>query len=292
MTKAHGRRKGGGNMLHLLREGEEINRPAPGEDDGSLEFVPTAPSLIIRSSALDVSETDALQRQLLGELATATFHMEAAPQAPAPSADLIHAQAGWLQSVKVDLRHLPVSRAERERLEGQIGRRVAELLMNAQDIESATRASACVATSPGDLLSITQEIRDLIANPPAEIDPNLPITILVVPPSGDVLTLEVFPSTTRTLPPNEVRVGLATGVDWAKQIVAWTVCPPHHHQYVRRDSKGLAQWMTVTRADNIDLLVFRKPKIFGTWFDIFHFDMNEFIDTFGGRFNRFTWHYD
>jgi hypothetical protein len=279
-------------MLRRLREGEEINRPAPGEDDGSLEFVPTAPSLIVRSPALDVSETDALQRQLLGELATAMFHTEAGPQAAAPSADLIPAEAEGLQSVNVDLRHLPVSRGERERLEGRIGRRVAQLLMNDRDVESATLASACVATSPGDLLTIKQDIRDLIANPPADIDPNLPITILVLPPSGDILTLEVFPSTSRPLPPDEVRVGLATSVDWAKQIVAWTVCPPHHHQYVRRDSKGLAVWMTVTRAENIDLLVFRKPKIFGIWFDIFHFDMNEFIDVFGGRFNRFTWHYD
>jgi hypothetical protein len=85
---------------------------------------------------------------------------------------------------------------------------------------------------------------------------------------------------------------LASAVDWAKQIVAWTICPPHHHQYVRRDGKGIPVWMTVTRADNIDMLVFRKPKVFGIWFDIFYFDMNEFIDVFGGRFNRFTWQMD
>ncbi len=173
-----------------------------------------------------------------------------------------------------------------------MSRRVAELLVNAPAAEPAALASTCVATSPGDFLSISQEIRDLIANPPADTDPNFPITILVAPPSGDVLTLEVFPSTTRPLPPDEVQVGLATAVDWSKQIVAWTVCPPPHHQYVRRDGKGVAKWMTVTRADNIDLLVFRKPKIFGIWFDIFHFDMNEFIDVFGGRFNRFTWYHD
>lgn len=276
-------------MLRLLREGEEIIRPAPREDDGSLELS-TAPSLIVRSSALDASETDALQRQLLGELATAMFRPDAAPQAPAPSADL-SAQAGELPTVNVDLRHLPVSRGERERLEGQMGRRVAELLLN-QDVESAALASACVATSPGDFQSIPQTIRDLIANPPADTDPNLPLTILVLPPSGDVLTLEVFPSTTRPLPPDEVRVGLGTAVDWAKQVVAWTVCPPHHHQYVRRDSKSAAAWMTVTRADSIDFLVFRKPKVFGIWFDIFYFDMNEFIDVLGGRFNRFTWYQD
>jgi hypothetical protein len=213
-------------MLRLLREGEEIDRPAPREDDGSLEFVSTAPSLLVRSSALDVSKTDALQRQLLGELASATFHSEAAAQSPASPADRTPAQAAGPQSVNVDLRHLPVSRGERERLEGQIGTRVAELLVDAWDAESAALSSTCVATSPGDLLSISQEIRDLIANPPADTDPNLPITILVAPPSGDVLTLEVFPSTTRTLPPDEVQVGLATAVDWSKQIVAWTVCPP------------------------------------------------------------------
>jgi hypothetical protein len=192
------------------------------------------------------------------------------------------------RDVNVDLRHLPVPRSDRERLESLLGGQVAEHLAN---VEGAA-AMACVATSPGDFLSISTEIRDLIANPPAGTDPNLPITILVVPPSRDVLTLEVFPSTSRTLPPDEVRVGLATAVDWAKQIVAWTVCPPHHHQYVRRDSRGVAQWMTVTRAENIDLLVFRKPKVFGIWFDIFHFAMPEFIDVFGGKFARFTWYYD
>jgi hypothetical protein len=190
--------------------------------------------------------------------------------------------------VHVDLRHLPVPRSERASLEKLLAAQVTEHLAHA----GRAAARACVATSPGDFLSISTEIRDLIQNPPADTDPNLPITILVLPPSGDILTLEVFPSTSRPLPPDQVRVGLATAVDWAKQIVAWTVCAPHHHQYVRRDSRGLATWMTLTRAENIDLLAFRKPRVFGIWFDIFHFAMPDFIDVFGGRFTRFTWYYD
>jgi hypothetical protein len=275
-------------MLRILREGEEITRPAPGEDDGTLELVPDGPSLLIRSPALDASETDALQRQLLRELTAAILPTEADSKAAAPPADRSTA-AGERLTVNVDLRHLPVSRDKRELLEGQVGRQLAEILVNTPDLQSA---SACVATSPGVQFMIEQPIRDLIANPPSSIDPNLPITILVLSPAGDVLVLEVFPSTTLALPPDEVRVGLSTAVDWAKQIVAWTVCPPHHHQYVRRDSKGVAVWMTVSRADNIDLLVFRKPRIFGVWFDIFNFDMNEFIDVFGGKFCRFTWFFD
>jgi hypothetical protein len=265
-------------MLRLLREGEEIHRPAPGEDDGSVDVAPALPSLMIRSSSLDSAATEALQHRLQIGLTTEMLRTEPARPAAKPAR----------RGVNVDLRHLPVPRSERERLESLLGEQVAEHLASAE----GASAMACVATSPGDFLSISTEIRDLVANPPADIDPNLPITILVLPPSGDVLTLEVFPSTSPALPPNEVRVGLATAVDWAKQIVAWTVCPPHHHQYVRRDSRGLARWMTVTRAENIDLLVFRKPKIFGIWFDIFHFAMPQFIDVFGGRFTRFTWYYD
>jgi len=246
------------------------------------------PSLKVESPALSSEQCAQLQKLLQVDLATALAQVAAGlrsasdvPQGARPSS--------------VNLGSLPAPEGERGYLEDRLGALVADFVATTTNDEGHDVGSAlartCVSTSPGTFLSLTV-VRDLLATPPPDHDPNLPLTIAIRPPSGDALTLEVFPLASPVLPSGDVQVGLATAVNWAKQIVAWTVCPPQHHQYVRRDSKGVADWMAVSRSDNLNALVFRKPRIFGIWFDMFYFDMPEFIDVLGGRYARFTWYFD
>jgi hypothetical protein len=276
-------------MLRLLREGDRLSLPTPQEDDGSFELVPSLPSLQVWSSVLDAAEVELLQRQLQAELTTALIQSQSAGH----NASQIAPEGQRI--ARVDLRHLPLPRNEKRRLEDHIGVRLAELLgervTKYQGGRMGVLAATCVATTPGDGLSVAT-LQDLLAKPHPELDPNLPMKILVLPPSGDVLILEIFPWPAPVLPSDEVQVGLGSAVDWAKQIVGWTVCPPHYHQYVRTDGKEAVGYMKVSRADNLSAIVFRKPKVFGIWFDIFYFGLPEFIDVLGGRYAGFTWYRD
>ena len=273
-------------MLRLLRD--RLNFPTPHEDDGSVDVSTSPPALRVSSSVLDSAEVESLQRELQAELTAALIQ----PQSVEHTTGLIPPEGR--QSARVDLKHLPLPRNEKRRIEDHIGRRLVELLSGDAKFQkglTSVLAATCVATSPGDRLSVAS-LRDLLSEPHPELDPNLPMSILVLPPSGDVLIMEIFPWPAPVLSSDRVEVGLGSAVDWAKQIVGWTVCPPHHHQYVRTDGKSNVAYMNVSRGDDLTALVFRKPRVFGIWFDIFYFDALEFIDVLGGRYAGFTWYRD
>jgi hypothetical protein len=255
-------------MIRLVRADESLAPAEPYEDDERRPEIGGSTSILVsrRDGALDAGDgrdAEAAVRALADDLEV-TVRAETSGRAAAHDSYL----------------RLDVSEAAAARLVERVG-----------DAAPAALQATCVTTSPGDFVSL-EPLRAVLAAPPADADPNLPLHIRVEPPSGDVLLLSIFPWRTRTPPTDVAHIGLGSAVDWAKQIVAWTICPPHHHQYVRKDGKGAAEWMTVTAADGIDLILFRKPKFLGRWTDIFFFDAREFLDILAGRYAEFTWYFD
>jgi hypothetical protein len=44
--------------------------------------------------------------------------------------------------------------------------------------------------------------------------------------------------------------------------------------------------------DGADTIVFRKPKLFGIWWDVCRFPNDQFWRVFGGKVATFTWFRD
>lgn len=275
-------------MLRLLRDGENFSPHVPREDDGNIQIVTPIPSLHVSSSRLDAASVKRLETRLstnllsaLAQSMTATEDNEAAPFGNRPG--------------KVGRESLASPTNNIQDLETRLWERLREVLEDPSHVTgsrlSATIDGTCVATSPGEFVSMS-ELRDLLVHPPRDHDPNLPLNVVVCPASGDVLLLEIFPVYSQPLPVESVAIGLASAVDWSKQIMGWTTCPPHQHDYVQTDGKSNAHWMGISQASALSAIVFRKPKAFGVWYDIFYLDAPEFLEILGGRYARFTWYRD
>lgn len=146
----------------------------------------------------------------------------------------------------------------------------------------------CMAsTNDGALPGGKQSLDELVANPP---DPTRTWVMAWYWPPGENAddTFKIEIETAPGLTKDEVIVGLATRVDWAKEIVAWNACTGAVSRLHQAINGALPVEMRVRRID-AHTLVFRKPKLFGVWTDIIHLNTEQFWNVFGGKKVTFTW---
>ena len=108
--------------------------------------------------------------------------------------------------------------------------------------------------------------------------------------SGDSLRLVVEPGAQFGVGPGQMLVGLATTVNWAKEIYAWNLCRGKLASVHQSGPNTTPTFMLLTRGcDGADTIIFTKPQTFGVWADVGNFDFTLFWTVFGGRRLTFTW---
>jgi hypothetical protein len=109
-------------------------------------------------------------------------------------------------------------------------------------------------------------------------------------PSGDGLRAVIDDGAPFPLQPTQMIVSLASSVSWAKEVVAWNVVRGRLSSVYQGDTNSVPTTMLLTRdCEGTDTILFRAPKAFGVWHDLFHFDPNTFWTRFGGRRLALTW---
>jgi len=116
-------------------------------------------------------------------------------------------------------------------------------------------------------------------------------TILGRLASGDGLRLIVEDGA--PLGANQMLVGLASAVAWAKEIYSWNLCRGRLASVHQSGPNMTPSFMLLERGcDGAHTLVFTKPQLGGIWADVANFDPSLFWSVFGGRRLTFTWMVD
>ncbi len=108
--------------------------------------------------------------------------------------------------------------------------------------------------------------------------------------SGDLLKLQVDPGAPFGIASDEMQVGLATQVSWAKEIYAWNASRGKLASVKQNGPNLTPSFMLLKQGcDGAQTIVFTKPQRFGVWADVANFDPALFWTVFGGRRLTFTW---
>jgi hypothetical protein len=160
--------------------------------------------------------------------------------------------------------------------------------------------SSCVfGGSAGDAPGKTQSLDGLMPEPPHPGEDSYVVAFYMLPhgaPEGkpeDALKMEVEDGAKYNLRRDEVEVGLASRVDWAKEIVAWDLCEGRVSSVYQENDNRAPRWMRLSWGwRQADTLVFRKPKVLGIWSDMYNLDFKQFWNVFGGKSVTFIWAWD
>jgi hypothetical protein len=145
---------------------------------------------------------------------------------------------------------------------------------------------------PGTTISLSGVRTALVTTPP-------PVTLAVILQivnfwgrvnSGDFLSLKVELGASFGIAPNQMQVGLASAVGWAKEIYAWNLCMGKLAS-VHQDGPNPTPsfMMLMNECGGADTIVFTKPQLGGVWADVSNFNPSEFWSVFGGMRLTFTW---
>jgi hypothetical protein len=108
--------------------------------------------------------------------------------------------------------------------------------------------------------------------------------------STDWLRLVVEDGAPFGIASDQMHVGLASEVNWAKNIHSWSLCKGTLVVVYQGQKNPVANYMGLDRGcDGADTIVFSKPKALGAWWDIANFDITDFWTVFGGKRLTFTW---
>lgn len=170
--------------------------------------------------------------------------------------------------------------------------RHAELGRIQQASHTAGHTCICMATGvPG----FTQDLSGLnpLPAPPAGQNFVTIAVILVHPLWGNVmaaLELKIEDGVPFGLGSSDMLVGLASKVDWAKEIVSWNLCRGQLASVFQAQASGSPNFMQLERGcDGADTILFRMPSFFGIWGTVGNFDFQLFWTVFGGKRLTFTW---
>jgi hypothetical protein len=92
------------------------------------------------------------------------------------------------------------------------------------------------------------------------------------------------------LPSNQMLVGLASEVNWAKEIYAWNMCFGTLASVHQSGKNSNASFMLLKdECGGAETIVFTKPQTLGVWADVANFQPSLFWTVFGGKKLTFTW---
>jgi hypothetical protein len=108
--------------------------------------------------------------------------------------------------------------------------------------------------------------------------------------SGDALRLIVEPGSAFGITQSQMQVGLASEVNWAKEIYAWNLCMGKIASVDQAGPNPVPSFMLLMQGcGGADTIVFTKPQFGGYWADVSNFEPSQFWPVFGGMRLTFTW---
>lgn len=159
---------------------------------------------------------------------------------------------------------------------------------------SHTAGQTCICMATG-VPGITEDLSGLNPLPTPPAGKNfLTIAVLfinhVTGKITDSLRLKVEDGGPFGLGPSDMIVGLASEVNWAKEIVSWNLCRGPLASVFQAQASGSPNFMQLERGcDGADTILFNKPFTFGVWGTRANFDFQLFWTVFGGKRLTFTW---
>ena len=187
----------------------------------------------------------------------------------------------------VSLADLNLPQNQRQRIEAQIHAKLSQLPYPL----SAGRDSTCICAGDIPGWTMTPQENCLEAPPGEEF-----LVFVVIRDmwgrvdSTDKLTVVTEDGARFNLGPLQMAIGLATAVEWAKEIVAWSLCRGRLSSVYQGGPSSEPNYMLLeNECGGADSIVFRKPRFLGVWNDLFHMDHTLFWDCWGGKIITFTW---
>jgi len=196
------------------------------------------------------------------------------------SAPLVEGSAGRGEGPTVRA-HLPAYAAGTANL-AAIEQAVAARIRNLLPADApSTGQIVLTSLAPGQILPL-DNLNPLPPLPPGETE----LLIGVFLPAPDTLRLRVALNVVKT---EQMIVGLATEVWWAKEIVAWSNTTGRTVSVFSENHNTNPNFMTIDQSQ-VATIVFRKPVLFPWWWwDLANLDQNLFWTVFGGHRLTFTW---
>ncbi len=198
-------------------------------------------------------------------------------------------------TILVSLTGLNLPNENKKFLESQIQQMVSEMRQNEGEGggeggggEGGGGGSSCICAGgiPGETISL-DGINPLPQPSPGRNDI---ITAVFFPKSGDALRMVVEDGAQFGLDRNQMLIGLASSVDWAKEIMAWSICRERLSSVYQGRANSTPNWMLISNGCfQADTIVFRKPMFLGIWVDVANFDLVQFWNVLGGKKVTFTW---
>jgi len=246
----------------------------------------TQPSISTQGLPLPDTETKRLEAQIQQMIAS---ELDKDELAQLQALDLRGQPNANTNIINVSLAGLQLPDTETKRLETQIQQMItAELARHQQtNPQAITAGISCVCAYngvPGAPLDVSS-IVSLVNGPPP---PSGFFNFTITDADGDVVLLTVFPGVTSSA---TCSVGLANRCRscWNKQIEAWNLCQQALFTIEVSCTAGMIPFNVNKGCFQTDTLIFRKPKFFGAWTDMFHIVETEFWSAFGGTRALFTW---
>jgi hypothetical protein len=159
---------------------------------------------------------------------------------------------------------------------------------------SHTAGHTCICMATG-VPGITEDLSGFNPLPAPPAGQNfITIAVLVYHPVygtvSDALRLKVEDGAPFGVGSSDMLVGLASEVNWAKEIVSWNLCRGQLASVFQAQASGSPNFMQLGRGcDGADTILFRKPGFFGVWGTAANLDFQLFWTVFGGKRLTFTW---
>jgi hypothetical protein len=157
-------------------------------------------------------------------------------------------------------------------------------------IAEAAAGCVCAISSPG-----RQERLDDIDPPPWVTNPGNYPYVIAAYFREDVFRIQIDDGSEAGVGASEIKVGLNSRVAWAKEIWALNYCRGRTASVFCSSATSIPSWMRLDKGmcfSGAHTIVFRKPKAFGLWADVFHFPPDQFWRLLAGKAVTFTWFRD
>ena len=152
-------------------------------------------------------------------------------------------------------------------------------------------ASICATVIPGKMVDFSPVLTAINTVPPR----NGEWTIAWFEPNStnpeDVFRIEVFADPLPRKDNAVVGLAVTTSSCWAKEIELFNMCQNRVGSIYMGGCNAVPNSVLITQQD-VDTIVFRKPKFLGIWTDMYNDDPTQFWQIFGGRTTVFTWFAD
>lgn len=275
-----------GASLRVLKDDSEVRRII----EAAQKTAPIMEPLHFSLRAPDLSENDRKRLEVkIGQIVTTEFKQA--------QQRIRHEQGkqrkqGERKNI-ISLKGLPLPDQEIRRIESKVEQEVLEMLPGGLRQQSIV-VCGCgwpfggCCDPPGENIDLSNRSGENPWPPPYPPDGDYLILVCL---SEDIMFWKLQDGAAYNLNPDQMLVGLTSRVDWAKEIAAWQVCTCEIAKVHQDSASQSPVWMLLTK-DQTETIVFKKPKFFGVWTDMYHIEPTQFWPYLGGKIITVDWLWD